>query len=191
MSHLISKQKCLTKLWIFLVAMLDADQDKHCKILSVSDNSWILEQIKPWIRVTKSFHDWHTDRHDTKRNYQIVVIKDQERNIFSGKKASHSAATSLRISEFLHKKSDSNHMYYSINFSLSQKFRWALELLNYILNIRLYKNKNWCFSRHSLSKILMSLMTEKLNYFCISEVYLCLLYLETKKASWYSIIIQP
>ena len=59
---------------------------------------------------------------------------------------------------------------------------WTFELLN----IRLYKTKNWCFSRNSLSKILLSLVTEKLNYFCISQVYLW-----NKKASWYSIIIQP
>ena len=64
---------------------------------------------------------------------------------------------------------------------------WTFELLN----IRLYKTKNWCFSRNSLSKMLLSLITEKLNYFCISQVFLCLLYLETKTASWYSIIIQP
>ena len=188
MSHLISKQKCLTKLWIFLVAMLD-DQDKHCKILSVSDNSWILEQIKPWIRVTKSFHDWHTDRHDTKPNYQIVVIKDQERKIFSGKKASHSAATFENFRIFTQKIRFESYVLFH-QFQLKPKIplsSWTFELLN----IRLYKTKNWCFSRNSLSKILLSLITEKLNYFCISQVFLCLLYLETKTASWYSIIIQP
>ena len=46
---------------------------------------------------------------------------------------------------------------------------WTFELLN----IRLYKTKNWCFSRKKLLKIFLSLVTENLNYFCISQVYLC------------------
>ena len=53
---------------------------------------------------------------------------------------------------------------------------WTFELLN----IRLYKTINWCFSRNSLSKILLSLITEKLNYFCISQVYLCIAYMYEK-----------
>ena len=58
---------------------------------------------------------------------------------------------------------------------------WTFELLN----IRLYKTKNWCFSRNSLSKVLLSLITEKLNYFCISQVYLCIAYMYEKCKSYF------